>query len=82
MAAPSSPPLLPGHPLWPAPPARAPLPVPAMHKNARAGSLKDPDIAELFFKEDPEKQFSDLREIGHGSFGAVYFVSSDSQTAN
>ncbi|XP_012705727.1 serine/threonine-protein kinase TAO1 [Fundulus heteroclitus] len=40
----------------------------------RAGSLKDPDVAELFFKEDPEKLFSDLREIGHGSFGAVYFA--------
>uniref|UniRef100_A0A8B9KMG3 non-specific serine/threonine protein kinase n=1 Tax=Astyanax mexicanus TaxID=7994 RepID=A0A8B9KMG3_ASTMX len=37
-------------------------------------SLKDPEIAELFFKEDPEKLFSDLREIGHGSFGAVYFA--------
>uniref|UniRef100_A0A8C7QYU9 non-specific serine/threonine protein kinase n=1 Tax=Oncorhynchus mykiss TaxID=8022 RepID=A0A8C7QYU9_ONCMY len=36
--------------------------------------LKDPDVAELFFKEDPEKLFSDLREIGHGSFGAVYFA--------
>ncbi|XP_076138314.1 serine/threonine-protein kinase TAO1 [Alosa pseudoharengus] len=45
-----------------------------MHKGIRAGSLKDPDIAELFFKEDPEKLFSDLREIGHGSFGAVYFA--------
>ncbi|KAL7848858.1 hypothetical protein SRHO_G00204810 [Serrasalmus rhombeus] len=40
----------------------------------RAGSLKDPEIAELFFKEDPEKLFVDLREIGHGSFGAVYFA--------
>jgi thousand and one amino acid protein kinase len=40
----------------------------------RAGSLKDPEIAELFFKEDPEKLFTDLREIGHGSFGAVYFA--------
>uniref|UniRef100_A0A8C1HIE9 non-specific serine/threonine protein kinase n=1 Tax=Cyprinus carpio carpio TaxID=630221 RepID=A0A8C1HIE9_CYPCA len=37
-------------------------------------SLKDPEIAELFFKEDPEKLFTDLREIGHGSFGAVYFA--------
>uniref|UniRef100_A0A8C4ZDP6 non-specific serine/threonine protein kinase n=1 Tax=Gadus morhua TaxID=8049 RepID=A0A8C4ZDP6_GADMO len=40
----------------------------------RAGNLKDPEVAELFFKEDPEKLFSDLREIGHGSFGAVYFA--------
>uniref|UniRef100_A0A3B3X7M5 non-specific serine/threonine protein kinase n=1 Tax=Poecilia mexicana TaxID=48701 RepID=A0A3B3X7M5_9TELE len=45
-----------------------------MPSSARAGSLKDPDVAELFFKEDPEKLFSDLREIGHGSFGAVYFA--------
>uniref|UniRef100_A0A8C2JJ80 non-specific serine/threonine protein kinase n=1 Tax=Cyprinus carpio TaxID=7962 RepID=A0A8C2JJ80_CYPCA len=36
--------------------------------------LKDPEIADLFFKEDPENLFSDLREIGHGSFGAVYFA--------
>uniref|UniRef100_A0A9J7X3D8 non-specific serine/threonine protein kinase n=1 Tax=Cyprinus carpio carpio TaxID=630221 RepID=A0A9J7X3D8_CYPCA len=40
----------------------------------RAGSLKDPEVAELFYKEDPEKLFTDLREIGHGSFGAVYFA--------
>lgn len=46
-----------------------------MPSTSRAGSLKDPEIAELFFKEDPEKLFTDLREIGHGSFGAVYFVS-------
>ncbi|TNN67306.1 Serine/threonine-protein kinase TAO1-B [Liparis tanakae] len=44
-----------------------------MPASVRAGSLKDPDVAELFFKDDPEKLFSDLREIGHGSFGAVYF---------
>uniref|UniRef100_A0A8C4I4J2 non-specific serine/threonine protein kinase n=1 Tax=Dicentrarchus labrax TaxID=13489 RepID=A0A8C4I4J2_DICLA len=36
--------------------------------------LKDPEVADLFFKEDPEKLFADLREIGHGSFGAVYFA--------
>ncbi|BES88078.1 unnamed protein product [Nesidiocoris tenuis] len=40
----------------------------------RPGSLKDPEIAELFGKEDPEKIFEDLREIGHGSFGAVYYA--------
>uniref|UniRef100_A0A8B9LRW4 non-specific serine/threonine protein kinase n=1 Tax=Astyanax mexicanus TaxID=7994 RepID=A0A8B9LRW4_ASTMX len=45
-----------------------------MPNAVRAGSLKDPDIADLFFKEDPEKLFIDLREIGHGSFGAVYFA--------
>ncbi|KAK6621281.1 hypothetical protein RUM43_011587 [Polyplax serrata] len=41
---------------------------------SRPGSLKDPEIAELFDKEDPEKIFEDLREIGHGSFGAVYYA--------
>ena len=40
----------------------------------RPGSLKDPDVAELFECEDPEKIFDDLREIGHGSFGAVYYA--------
>uniref|UniRef100_A0AAX7UGP6 non-specific serine/threonine protein kinase n=1 Tax=Astatotilapia calliptera TaxID=8154 RepID=A0AAX7UGP6_ASTCA len=45
-----------------------------MPNNSRAGNLKDPEIAELFFKEDPEKLFTDLHEIGHGSFGAVYFA--------
>uniref|UniRef100_A0AAY4DGW1 non-specific serine/threonine protein kinase n=1 Tax=Denticeps clupeoides TaxID=299321 RepID=A0AAY4DGW1_9TELE len=45
-----------------------------MPSTARAGSLKDPEVAELFFREDPEKLFTDLREIGHGSFGAVYFA--------
>jgi len=37
--------------------------------------LRDPDAAALFSTEDPEKLFTDLREIGHGSFGAVYYVS-------
>ncbi|XP_053297053.1 serine/threonine-protein kinase TAO1 isoform X2 [Pleuronectes platessa] len=45
-----------------------------MPASVRAGSLKDPEVSDLFFKEDPEKLFSDLREIGHGSFGAVYFA--------
>lgn len=41
---------------------------------AKPGNLKDPEIAELFEKNDPEKIFEDLREIGHGSFGAVYYA--------
>lgn len=49
----------------------------AMPSSARAGNLKDPEVADLFCKDDPEKLFADLREIGHGSFGAVYFVSRD-----
>uniref|UniRef100_A0A8C7WVS8 non-specific serine/threonine protein kinase n=1 Tax=Oryzias sinensis TaxID=183150 RepID=A0A8C7WVS8_9TELE len=40
----------------------------------RSSLGKDPDAAELFCKDDPEKLFADLREIGHGSFGAVYFA--------
>uniref|UniRef100_A0A667Y226 non-specific serine/threonine protein kinase n=1 Tax=Myripristis murdjan TaxID=586833 RepID=A0A667Y226_9TELE len=47
-----------------------------MPSSARAGNLKDPEVADLFYRDDPEKLFADLREIGHGSFGAVYFVSS------
>ncbi|XP_017145959.1 serine/threonine-protein kinase Tao isoform X1 [Drosophila miranda] len=42
--------------------------------SVRPGSLKDPEIADLFNKHDPEKIFEDLREIGHGSFGAVYYA--------
>ena len=40
----------------------------------RPGSLRDPDIACLFASDDPERRYLDLREIGHGSFGAVYYV--------
>ncbi|XP_032392320.1 serine/threonine-protein kinase TAO2-like [Etheostoma spectabile] len=45
-----------------------------MPSSARSGSIKDPEVADLFCKDDPEKLFADLREIGHGSFGAVYFA--------
>ena len=38
-------------------------------------NMRDPEISKLFFKEDPEKLYEDLKEIGHGSFGAVYYVS-------
>lgn len=41
----------------------------------KPGSLKDPVVASLFSIKDPEQRFEDLREIGHGSFGAVFFVS-------
>ncbi|XP_069610659.1 serine/threonine-protein kinase TAO3 isoform X3 [Ranitomeya imitator] len=40
----------------------------------KKGLLKDPDIADLFCKDDPETLFVNLHEIGHGSFGAVYFA--------
>ncbi|XP_070807731.1 serine/threonine-protein kinase TAO3 isoform X3 [Pituophis catenifer annectens] len=40
----------------------------------RKGAPKDPDVAELFYKDDPQELFVGLHEIGHGSFGAVYFA--------
>ncbi|XP_022341554.1 serine/threonine-protein kinase TAO1-like [Crassostrea virginica] len=40
----------------------------------RPGQIKDPEVAVLFSQEDPECIFDDLREIGHGSFGAVYYA--------
>ncbi|XP_058679054.1 serine/threonine-protein kinase TAO2-like isoform X3 [Ammospiza caudacuta] len=46
--------------------------MPAPRPPARPGSLRDPEVAELFLKDDPEKVFGELREIGHGSFGAVF----------
>lgn len=50
--------------------------MPELHKNhAKPGSLKDPTVAELFTHGDPEKRFVDVKDIGRGSFGAVYFVS-------
>ncbi|CAF0974201.1 unnamed protein product, partial [Didymodactylos carnosus] len=41
---------------------------------AKPGSIKDPEVEGLFSKDDPEKLFVDLREIGHGNFGAVYYA--------
>ena len=41
----------------------------------KPGNLKDPEVVGLFSNDDPDRIYSDLREIGHGSFGAVYFVS-------
>ncbi|XP_072792518.1 serine/threonine-protein kinase TAO2 isoform X5 [Taeniopygia guttata] len=46
--------------------------MPAPRPPSRPGNLRDPEIAELFLKDDPEKVFGELREIGHGSFGAVF----------
>ncbi|XP_015280840.1 PREDICTED: LOW QUALITY PROTEIN: serine/threonine-protein kinase TAO3 [Gekko japonicus] len=40
----------------------------------RKGVPKDPEIADLFYKDDPQELFVGLHEIGHGSFGAVYFA--------
>uniref|UniRef100_A0A8C1GDC4 Serine/threonine-protein kinase TAO3 n=1 Tax=Cyprinus carpio TaxID=7962 RepID=A0A8C1GDC4_CYPCA len=45
-----------------------------MPSSTQKGGLKDPEWTSLFFKDDPEEVFCDLHEIGHGSFGAVYFA--------
>lgn len=45
-----------------------------MPSSTQKGELKNPESANLFFKDDPEEVFCDLHEIGHGSFGAVYFA--------
>ncbi|XP_038868927.1 serine/threonine-protein kinase TAO3-like [Salvelinus namaycush] len=45
-----------------------------MPSSTQKGVPKDPEQADLFFKDDPEEVFCDLHEIGHGSFGAVYFA--------
>lgn len=41
----------------------------------KPGQFKDSKVAALFSTKDPEDRFGDLKEIGHGSFGAVYYVS-------
>ncbi|KAA0716789.1 Serine/threonine-protein kinase TAO3 [Triplophysa tibetana] len=45
-----------------------------MPSSTRKAGQKDPELGNLFFKDDPEEVFCDLHEIGHGSFGAVYFA--------
>ncbi|CAF3473735.1 unnamed protein product [Rotaria socialis] len=47
------------------------MPVP---RSAKDVSSNDIECDNLFSKEDPEKLFVDLREIGHGNFGAVYYA--------
>lgn len=38
-------------------------------------NIKNSELSQYFVDEDPESVFLDQREIGHGSFGAVYYVS-------
>ncbi|KAI5170136.1 Serine/Threonine-Protein Kinase Tao1 [Manis pentadactyla] len=45
-----------------------------MSSTIQAQSLKDPEIAKLFSKEDPEKRFTDLRKVGQGGYGTVFFA--------
>lgn len=46
-----------------------------MPKSLRHAVFKDPELAPLFSQEDPMHVFTDLRQIGCGSFGAVFYVS-------
>lgn len=51
--------------------------MPSNKPNTKISVAKNPELAQLFTSdEDPETIFTDQREIGHGSFGAVYYVSS------
>ncbi|UJR27427.1 hypothetical protein I4U23_008716 [Adineta vaga] len=43
-------------------------------RSAREAIANDSECGNLFSLEDPEKLFVDLREIGHGNFGAVYYA--------
>ncbi|CAF1168598.1 unnamed protein product [Adineta steineri] len=42
-------------------------------RSAKEISTSDGECGNLFSREDPEKLFVELREIGHGNFGAVYY---------
>ncbi|CAF1200887.1 unnamed protein product [Adineta ricciae] len=43
-------------------------------RSAREAIANDSECGNLFSLDDPEKLFVDLREIGHGNFGAVYYA--------
>lgn len=45
------------------------------NKQFKINLTKNPELAHLFLDEDPDTIFIDQREIGHGAFGAVYYVS-------
>lgn len=45
------------------------------NKPFKINPAKNPELANLFLDEDPDTIFIDQREIGHGAFGAVYYVS-------
>ena len=56
--------------------SEAVLDMPSNKLNSKISVVKNPELAQLFTSdEDPELIFTDQREIGHGSFGAVYYVS-------
>ena len=45
------------------------------NKAFKINPAKNPELANLFQDGDPDNIFIDQREIGHGAFGAVYYVS-------
>ena len=45
------------------------------HKGGTTKSSPFLKNSDVFSSEDPDKVFTDLYEIGHGNFGAVYYVS-------
>ncbi|KER22106.1 hypothetical protein T265_09724 [Opisthorchis viverrini] len=45
-----------------------------MPRSLRNSVFKDPELSRLFSHEDPTHIFTDLRQIGCGSFGAVYYA--------
>jgi hypothetical protein len=51
-------------------------------RSAKEIATNDSECGHLFSKEDPEKLFVELREIGHGNFGAVYYVTLTEEKKN
>lgn len=50
-----------------------------LNKILKLNFSKNSELLQYFsVDEDPEAIFTDQREIGHGSFGAVYYVSEQS----
>ena len=45
------------------------------NKALKINISKNPELSPYIQEEDPEAIFAEQREIGHGSFGAVYYVS-------
>ena len=53
-----------------------------MAKNKLKINIKNSELSKYFIDDDPDTIFVEQREIGHGSFGAVYYVSDINCTAN
>lgn len=51
------------------------MPIGKVSKDCKVIIGKNSELSQYFLEDDPEAIFIDQREIGHGSFGAVYYVS-------